>query len=63
MQEAFVSLFCPACEANWEEQPHDLALPETDWECPHCGDDRHLAEFMKTPTDLEVLEEFHSTPE
>jgi predicted RNA-binding Zn-ribbon protein involved in translation (DUF1610 family) len=62
MQEAYVELACPACETTWEEQPHDLPEPATTFECDACGETRYLAEFLRTQTGLEVVEEFHAGP-
>lgn len=63
MQEAFVDVKCPNCEKTWEEQPHDLPEPDTDFECPACGERRYLSEFMDSKRDLEVVETFHAETE
>jgi hypothetical protein len=59
MPEAWIQLHCPACSENWERSPSDLPTPGTEFECPHCGAHRQVAEFMKTQRDLEIHREFH----
>ena len=53
--EAYVQLRCPACEKDWESSPSDLPGPRTSFECPDCGTERRLSEFMRTERDLETL--------
>jgi hypothetical protein len=59
MPEAYVQLFCPACEADWEERPNDLPAADEQFSCDQCRESRRTAEFMRTHRDLEILEEFH----
>jgi len=58
MNEAFVQLSCPECLKDWEEKPMDLPAPDAEFTCPDCGDERRLAEFMRTDRDLELLKDF-----
>jgi predicted RNA-binding Zn-ribbon protein involved in translation (DUF1610 family) len=55
MEEAYVRLLCPSCRKEWESGPGALPSPETAFDCPDCGTDRPLAEFMRTEHDLRTL--------
>ncbi|MFB6135399.1 MAG: hypothetical protein ABEJ04_01440 [Halobacteriaceae archaeon] len=59
MNEAWIQLRCPACQEDWESNPADLPAPDQSFECPHCGEDASMREFMKTPRALDILAEFH----
>jgi DNA-directed RNA polymerase subunit RPC12/RpoP len=58
MTEAYVALVCPACNEEWEENPSDLPEPDTQFACEHCTERRHLADFLRTSRDLEIVESF-----
>jgi hypothetical protein len=58
MQEAWITLQCPDCEAHWEAQVGELSAPDTDFDCDACDAVHPLAEFTQTKRDLEVLQEF-----
>ncbi|MFB6201206.1 MAG: hypothetical protein ABEI98_04265 [Halorhabdus sp.] len=55
MEEAYVRLLCPNCTKEWQSNPSDLPEPEHNFQCPECGEQRRLAEFMRTERDLETL--------
>ena len=55
MEEAYVRLLCPDCTKEWESSPRDLPVPENSFQCPECGEQRRLSEFMRTERDLETL--------
>lgn len=60
MPEAWIQLHCPACEKHWEANPADVPAPTEKFQCPHCGAQRPIREFMRAERDLDVLKEFHS---
>lgn len=57
MVRAYVQLACPSCSERWEADPAELPSPKAEFECPHCGATRHLAEFARTQRDLEIMKE------
>jgi predicted RNA-binding Zn-ribbon protein involved in translation (DUF1610 family) len=59
MTEAWVQLRCPECGETWEANPAELPAPGERFACGHCGDERPIAEFMRTGRSLEILESFH----
>lgn len=60
MQEAWIQLKCPSCEATWEANPADLPAPDADFTCTHCGKTRRMSEFARAARDLEILRDFHA---
>ncbi|MEF8852964.1 MAG: hypothetical protein V5A44_09765 [Haloarculaceae archaeon] len=60
MQEAWIQLQCPDCEAQWEANPADLPEPQATLTCEDCGETRRVSEFTKTARDFEILAEFHA---
>jgi hypothetical protein len=55
MQEAWIQLVCPACDAEWEASVRDLPAPGEQFQCDQCRGYAPTAEFTKTARDLEVL--------
>jgi len=58
MVEAFVTLLCPECRKDWQENPADLPGHRRNFSCPDCHTTRRLAEFMRTERDLEAVKQF-----
>lgn len=59
MNEAWIQLQCPDCEATWEADPADLPAPDADHGCDNCGATRPTGEFARSTRDFEILSEFH----
>ena len=58
MVEAFVTLLCPECGKDWQENPSDLPELRTNFSCPSCHATRRLTQFMRTERDLESVKQF-----
>ncbi|WP_435129534.1 hypothetical protein [Halobaculum sp. D14] len=58
MVDAFVRLVCPECSKDWEENPTELPEHRDEFTCPSCGEERRMAEFMRTERDLDTLKQF-----
>ncbi|GAB3673553.1 DUF7836 family putative zinc-binding protein [Halopiger thermotolerans] len=63
MREGWIQLECPDCGDQWEADPADLPSPGNRYVCEHCASERPIPEFVKTKRGLDILEEFHATPE
>lgn len=57
MEEAYVRILCPECTKAWESTPRALPAPKASFQCPDCGEQRRLSEFMRTERDLETIRE------
>ena len=57
MQEAWITLFCPACTESWEVRPSEFDGPGVSITCRHCGSTHPIAEFCKTARDFRILKE------
>ena len=62
MREGWIQLECADCGEQWTADPADLPAPGNRYDCDHCGSERPIAEFAKTPQGLNILEEFHERP-
>ena len=62
MREGWIRLECADCGEQWDADPADLPAPGNEFRCDHCGSERPVAEFPKTPRGLDILKEFHGEP-
>jgi predicted RNA-binding Zn-ribbon protein involved in translation (DUF1610 family) len=58
MQETQVQLLCPACNRDWELDPHDLPGLRGSFACLDCGESGVTADFLRTKRDLDVVRQF-----